>query len=108
MTPVWEVARRRGAAGFGGWFDSLPGHGWRGERGRGGGAPEWEVARRRVAAVFERWFDSLPGHGWRRAHELDLVTQTLALAAQQVLCTAPLLVATSAIVRRASGRGMGG
>jgi membrane protein len=70
--------------------------------------PVWEVARRRVAAVFERWTDSLPGHGWRRAHELDLVTQTLALAAQQVLCTAPLLVATSAIVRRASGRGMGG
>jgi membrane protein len=68
----------------------------------------WEVARRRFAVGLERWNDSLPGHGWRRAHELDLVTQTLALGAQQVLCTAPLLVATSAIVRRASGRGMGG
>ncbi len=68
----------------------------------------WDVARRRVADGLKRRADSLPGHGWRRAHELDLATQTLALGAQQVLCTAPLLVAASAVVQRAGGRGMGG
>jgi membrane protein len=67
-----------------------------------------DSARQRLAVGVQRWHDSLPGHGWRRANELDLVTQTLALGAQQVLCTAPLLVAMSAIVRRASGRGLGG
>jgi membrane protein len=68
----------------------------------------WEVARLRVAVGLERWSDTLPGRGWRRAYEIDLVTQTLALAAQQVLCTAPLLVATSAIVQRVNGRGLSG
>jgi membrane protein len=54
-----------------------------------------------------RWENSLPGHGWRRANELGLVTQTLALGAQQVLCTAPLLVAASAVIRRVSQRDVG-
>src|ERR1700712_3367220 len=56
---------------------------------------------------LRRWEDTLPGHSWRRAREIDLPTQTLALAAQLVLCAAPLLVATSAVVRRAGGKGLG-
>ncbi len=61
-----------------------------------------------IPAGLERWSASLPGHSWRRAREIDLPTQTLALAAQLVLCAAPLLVATSAVVRRAGGKGLGG
>src|ERR1700712_2785713 len=57
---------------------------------------------------LERWESTLPGHSWRRAREIDLPTQTLALAAQLVLCAAPLLVATSPVVRRAGGKGLGG
>lgn len=57
---------------------------------------------------LERLSASLPGHSWRRAREIDLPTQTLALAAQLVLCAAPLLVATSAVVLRAGGKGLGG
>lgn len=45
--------------------------------------------------------------GWTRARELSLVTHALALAAQQVLCTAPLMVALSALLRRAGGEGPG-
>ena len=44
---------------------------------------------------------------WRRGRELQVPTQILALAAQMVLCAAPLLVATSAVVRRAGGHGLG-
>jgi len=47
--------------------------------------------------------DSVPGRGWRRAVELNLPTHSLALAAQQMLCTAPLLVAFSALVQRHAG-----
>lgn len=43
---------------------------------------------------------SAVGRAWRHSRQLDLGTYTLALAAQQVLCTAPLLVAISAIMRR--------
>lgn len=42
-----------------------------------------------------------------RARHYNLVAHVLALGAQQVLCTAPLVVAVSAVVQRATGRGMG-
>jgi membrane protein len=54
----------------------------------------------RWAALVTRWEQSLPGHAWQRGQRLDVATHTLALAAQQVLCTAPLLVAMSALLRR--------
>jgi membrane protein len=50
---------------------------------------------------------SWPGKCWRRGQDLQVPTQMLALAAQMVLCAAPLLVATSAVVRRADGHGLG-
>ena len=62
---------------------------------------------RRWETRLQQWEESLPGHSWRRAREVDLPTQTLALAAQLVLCAAPLLVAISAVVRRAGGKGLG-
>jgi membrane protein len=64
-------------------------------------------ARRRVAAGREWWARSLGGHGYRRVRELDLDTHALALCAQQVLCTAPLIVAMSAVLQRLTGRGAG-
>jgi hypothetical protein len=54
---------------------------------------------RRWETRLQQWEETLPGHSWRRAREVDLPTQTLALAAQFVLCAAPLLVAISAVVR---------
>lgn len=54
----------------------------------------------RVEVWATRWQRSLPGHAWQRGQRLDVATHTLALAAQQVLCTAPLLVAMSALLRR--------
>jgi membrane protein len=54
----------------------------------------------RVESLSTRWEQSLPGHTWARGRQLDVATHTLALAAQQVLCTAPLLVAMSALLRR--------
>lgn len=61
--------------------------------------------RRRVAEVLTaldaRWRSTLPGHTLRRSQTLDLGNYTLALAAQQLLCVVPLLVATSAVLRRA-------
>lgn len=54
----------------------------------------------RVEVLITRWEQSLPGHAWQRGQRLDVATHTLALAAQQVLCTAPLLVAMSALLRR--------
>ena len=62
---------------------------------------------RRWETRLQQWEETLPGHSWRRAREVDLPTQTLALAAQLVLCAAPLLVAISAVVRRAGGKGLG-
>jgi membrane protein len=70
-----------------------------------------EVSRARwtwTAELLERTWRTLPGHSWRRAQDLNLATQTLALAAQQMLCTAPLLVALSAIGHRFGARGVGG
>jgi membrane protein len=64
-------------------------------------------ARRRIAAGREWWAKSLGGHGYRRVRELDLDTHALALCAQQVLCTAPLIVAVSAVLQRLTGDGAG-
>ncbi len=64
-------------------------------------------ARRRVAAGRAWWEQSLYASGWRRVRELDLDTHALALCAQQVLCTAPLIVAISAVLQRTSNRGVG-
>jgi membrane protein len=64
-------------------------------------------ARRHVAAGREWWERSLYGSGWRRIRELDLDTHALALCAQQVLCTAPLIVAISSVLQRTTGRGIG-
>lgn len=60
-----------------------------------------------MRAMNDRWTDGFAGRSWRRSRELNLVTHTLALAAQQVLCTAPLLVALSALLRRVGGQGPG-
>jgi membrane protein len=64
-------------------------------------------ARRRIAAGRRWWENSLGGHGYRRVRELDLDTHALALCAQQVLCTAPLIVAVSAVLQRVTGKGAG-
>ena len=64
-------------------------------------------ARRRVAAGRAWWAQSLYANGWRRVRELDLDTHALALCAQQVLCTAPLIVAISAVLQRTTNRGIG-
>jgi len=59
----------------------------------------------RLVAVARRWWlRSLGGSGWRRMREIDLDTHALALCAQQVLCTAPLIVAMSAVLQRVTGR----
>jgi membrane protein len=66
-----------------------------------------QSARRRIEAGRAWWEDSLGGHGYRRVRELDLDTHALALCAQQVLCTAPLIVAVSAVLQRLTGKGAG-
>ncbi len=54
------------------------------------------------------WFEaSIAGQFWRRAIALNLPTHSLALAAQQILCTGPLLVAFSAVKRHASDGNVG-
>jgi membrane protein len=62
--------------------------------------------RSRVVAGREWLARSLYGSGYRRIRELDLDTHALALCAQQVLCTAPLVVATSAVLERTTGHGV--
>jgi membrane protein len=62
--------------------------------------------RSRVNAGREWFARSLYGSGYRRIRELDLDTHALALCAQQVLCTAPLVVAMSAVLERSTGRGV--
>jgi len=64
--------------------------------------------RARAFAGRQWWSRSLPGHGVRRKRELNLATHVLALSAQQVLCTAPLVVALSAVLQRVTGQGVGG
>jgi membrane protein len=63
--------------------------------------------RRRIAAGRAWWNQSLYATGYRRVRELDLDTHALALCAQQVLCTAPLIVAMGAVLERLTGRGAG-
>lgn len=63
--------------------------------------------RRHIAAGRAWWANSIGGHGYRRIRELDLDTHALALCAQQVLCTAPLIVAMSAVLQKLSGQGAG-
>lgn len=64
-------------------------------------------ARRQVAATRDWWGRSIGGLSWKRIRQLDLDTHALALCAQQVLCTAPLIVAMSAVLQRESGHGGG-
>jgi membrane protein len=63
--------------------------------------------RRRADAARSWWARSIGGHGLRRIRELDLDTHALAFCAQQVLCTAPLVVAISAVAQRFTGRSVG-
>ena len=63
-------------------------------------------AKRRLEAGRAWWANSLYGIGYRRIRELDLDTHALALCAQQVLCTAPLIVAISAVLQRTTGSGV--
>lgn len=63
--------------------------------------------RRLVTAAREWWLRSIGVMGWRRMRELDLDTHALALCAQQVLCTAPLVVAMSAVGQRLFDKGAG-
>src|SRR3954451_17545585 len=61
--------------------------------------------RRRVEAA-RRWLaNSLGGLGYCRSREIDLDTHALALCAQQVLCTAPLIVAMGAVLQRFTHHG---
>ena len=55
-----------------------------------------DAARIRTAARATR----------HRARELDLAAHALALGAQQMLCTAPLLVAVASVIQREPGRGI--
>jgi membrane protein len=63
------------------------------------------VERGRLAAA-RRWLaNSLGGRGYKRIREIDLDTHALALCAQQVLCTAPLIIAMGAVLQRWTGHG---
>src|SRR3954470_20317315 len=63
------------------------------------------LKRRRLAAG-RRWLEnSLGGRGYRRIREIDLDTHALALCAQQVLCTAPLIIAMGAVLQRFTDHG---
>jgi membrane protein len=59
---------------------------------------------RRVATGRAWWSLSIAGRGFRRVRELDLDTHALALCGQQVLATAPLVVAISAVTQRLAHR----
>ena len=64
------------------------------------------AAGRRIAAGRAWLANSLGGRGYRKVREIDLDTHALALCAQQVLCTAPLIVAISAVLQRTTGHGV--
>src|SRR3954471_21167549 len=71
------------------------------------GSPRRRIPGRRLVAGGRAWWSrSLGGRGFRRVRELDLDTHALALCAQQVLCTAPLIVAISALLQRTTGHGI--
>jgi membrane protein len=57
-----------------------------------------------VVGARRWWLRSIGGSGWRRMRDIDLDTHALALCAQQVLCTAPLIVAMAAVLQRLTGR----
>ncbi|HKC27350.1 MAG TPA: YhjD/YihY/BrkB family envelope integrity protein [Jatrophihabitans sp.] len=60
---------------------------------------------RRLFEAGRGWLaNSIGGRGYRRIREIDLDTHALALCAQQVLCTAPLIVAIGAVLQRLTGR----
>jgi uncharacterized BrkB/YihY/UPF0761 family membrane protein len=60
---------------------------------------------RRLVEAGRVWLaNSLGARGYRRIREIDLDTHALALCAQQVLCTAPLVVAGGAVLQRLTGR----
>ncbi|MGI8678184.1 MAG: YhjD/YihY/BrkB family envelope integrity protein [Jatrophihabitans sp.] len=59
---------------------------------------------RLVLAGRTWWGRSLGGRSISRMREIDLDTHALALCAQQVLCTAPLVVAMSAVLQRTTGK----
>ena len=63
--------------------------------------------RERASTGAARWRGTGAARVYGRARHYNLVAHVLALGAQQVLCTAPLVVAVSAVVQRVSGRGMG-
>ncbi|MDT4920086.1 MAG: rane protein [Pseudonocardiales bacterium] len=69
-------------------------------------APMNNPSSRRRLAAGRRWLaNSLGGRGYKRIREIDLDTHALALCAQQVLCTAPLVVAMGAVLQRWTGHG---
>ena len=68
--------------------------------------PRRFAASRRIAAGRAWLANSLGGRGYRKVREIDLDTHALALCAQQVLCTAPLIVAISAVLQRTTGHGV--
>ncbi len=70
---------------------------------RAGSRPERVVElglRQRVVARARRMQEHWVAHVVRRGLTRDLAAHTLALSAQQVLCTGPLLVAASAVMQR--------
>jgi membrane protein len=70
--------------------------------------PPGERRRHRVISRVVIWWENcFAGHSWRRARDVDVLTHIFALMAQLVLCAAPLLIAASALVRRAGGQGLG-
>jgi len=65
------------------------------------------AATRFTAAARVRWERSLPCIGIRRVRQLNLDTHALAFGAQQLVCTAPLVVAVGALFRQRPGHGLG-
>lgn len=63
-------------------------------------------ARARGARAARRLSAGVAGETVRRTRALDLSTHALAFGAQQLLCTIPLIVAVSAVVSHAPGRGV--
>lgn len=57
-------------------------------------------ARDQLVRLWHVLLASFPVHVGRRSNELNLVRECLALAAQQTLCTIPLLVALQAVAQR--------
>ncbi|MHA3701905.1 YhjD/YihY/BrkB family envelope integrity protein [Jatrophihabitans sp. YIM 134969] len=70
-------------------------------------APSFAALRERTGSAVARWQETGAARVYGRARHYNFVAHVLALGAQQVLCTAPLVVAVSAVVERVSGRGMG-